>query len=620
MIRLACLLLVTSFLASPALAQAFRVQTGQHSDFTRVVVSLPSEQALWEFRPDADGYALFLAPQSRGTLDGFYDLIPRDLVTGVYYDFDAGKLSFMCNCSAQAQLYQSRHVVIDFRSTPSPSAFPVIFETAETPKRPEILHPIPAAWQPPMRRNKSNGDEAIAASASALSTAVAQGTLQAIGPQSLSGGHLQATAPTASAPGIAFRTAMEQVPVASAEVEKKDARCIDDPLLSFPTFSAEDEFGETFVMLRSQIIDDIGNPVPDAILVLAKFQAANGLGVEARRLLHDSQLDTLASTSARALTFLSESDFVRADLGESGKGCAGWHGFWASLSDTSSLSLQLPTDEIVHKFKTLPPYLQEKLVHRTVERLRSVGHADEALLVLQTVVGDRDKFVAHASQGVSEAFQGGMIDAMGAARSPTAMQDHFEVATEASGPLDDNLIGAVASLAFEFQGTEDAAKLTDTVLSSLTARGDIHAATAFVISLSKNGQPEDFERNLDTFFAYAVEEASDAELVDLLFGELGAKMPPDFALQAQSRLEAIGIRPPWDAPEASPVAVSVQHEPATHIEPDIPYSAPASETVQSAAPTNLANYRSLLSKTASVEQNVQGVLSQSADFASLVEN
>ncbi|MGL5011213.1 MAG: hypothetical protein ACRC6I_15145, partial [Paracoccaceae bacterium] len=110
-------------LSGPARPDTVSVESGEHADFSRLVLSLPASQD-WQFGRTATGYELALAlPDQRFDVSGVFDLIPKDRLTGLFVDPTSGKLqlSVACNCHAMPFSLDDRTIVIDLRDGPPPA-------------------------------------------------------------------------------------------------------------------------------------------------------------------------------------------------------------------------------------------------------------------------------------------------------------------------------------------------------------------------------------------------------------------------------------------------------------------------------------------------------------------
>ncbi len=104
-----------------ALGQA-RILSGEHEDFSRLAVILPT-QTEWRAEPVADGWRVSFEPQV-GPIDlgRVFDLIPRDRIEAVRQDGADGSLfiSSTCDCHLDAFDAGPRVVALDVKDGPDP--------------------------------------------------------------------------------------------------------------------------------------------------------------------------------------------------------------------------------------------------------------------------------------------------------------------------------------------------------------------------------------------------------------------------------------------------------------------------------------------------------------------
>ncbi|OYX24613.1 MAG: hypothetical protein B7Z10_08905 [Rhodobacterales bacterium 32-66-7] len=141
----AALLLVA--LASPALGQTARVISGEHDDFTRLVVELPAADG-WTVGRTAMGYAFATAADTPPAYDlsTVWERIPRTRLQGLRADPDSGALllTVACACHVFPFEYRPGVIVLDIKDGPAPAGS--VFETAFA-ALPEV-DPLAPGFQP----------------------------------------------------------------------------------------------------------------------------------------------------------------------------------------------------------------------------------------------------------------------------------------------------------------------------------------------------------------------------------------------------------------------------------------------------------------------------------------
>ncbi|MBC7736337.1 MAG: hypothetical protein H7245_03725, partial [Candidatus Saccharibacteria bacterium] len=153
MIRRIAALVILLLLPLQAHGQAAQVTSGDHVDFTRIVVQYPGAVD-WTVGRTPDGYELRL-PDSGTAYDltKAFDLIKKDRLAAIWTDPSTGslKLTIACACYAIPFEYRPGTVVIDIRNgtPPAGSAFELALEGAPPPQPPLAMTPTPA-MDPPL--------------------------------------------------------------------------------------------------------------------------------------------------------------------------------------------------------------------------------------------------------------------------------------------------------------------------------------------------------------------------------------------------------------------------------------------------------------------------------------
>ncbi len=176
-----------------AMAGTVTFRSGEHADFSRLVLDIPPGTD-WSLNRLADDYVLSLGEGMSFDTSAAFDRIPRDRIAALETPPDTGELVVRlgCDCHAVAFLFAPGKLVIDVADGPAPPGSP--FEVARDgatgepgPDRPILPLVTPA----PDRSAEAallfaipepdpvGGDPALAGLAADLSRAVAAGLLDA---------------------------------------------------------------------------------------------------------------------------------------------------------------------------------------------------------------------------------------------------------------------------------------------------------------------------------------------------------------------------------------------------------------------------------------------------------
>lgn len=145
MIRRFGFLLLLVFLPQVAIAAPVQVTSGDHPDFTRLVVQF-SGPVDWQMGRTADGYELRIPDKAaKYNLSKVFDLIGKNRLAAIWADPDTGALHFGVGCACFAMPFEFRPgtVVIDIRNGPPPkgSSFELPLDGGEVAQ----LEPPPVA-------------------------------------------------------------------------------------------------------------------------------------------------------------------------------------------------------------------------------------------------------------------------------------------------------------------------------------------------------------------------------------------------------------------------------------------------------------------------------------------
>ncbi|PID35462.1 MAG: hypothetical protein CR958_00045 [Rhodobacterales bacterium] len=117
-------------LASPLSAETVEVRSGDHDDFSRLLLRFPASEE-WRFGKTPDGYEFHTAREDVSyDLDQVYSLISRNRIKSVR-DLGGGRLALDVSCDCHADAFEIRQgmIVLDIKDGPAPySKSP--FETA----------------------------------------------------------------------------------------------------------------------------------------------------------------------------------------------------------------------------------------------------------------------------------------------------------------------------------------------------------------------------------------------------------------------------------------------------------------------------------------------------------
>lgn len=602
-------------------AQTLLVQSGEHADFTRLVIAI-GEDRDWTLEEDRRGWRLTLDPVPDGfALDGVFDLIPRTRLADLSVDEDL-LLDLACACPVTAFRHEERFLVLDIGD-----AEPALLEAAPERGLPDaalpdladiligqdavdpILSPLvdtpvdPA--DAPIDAPNPRIAEAAALMAEQLARAAASGLLDAaLGRPLADADPLPPVAPVAEAQVEEARSDVEpeaatdpseaampqSLPVTAATAldRPQPAELRVPPLLSEPgcsgalvplrSWASGAGIDQGLGALNAALYDDRDQLVPDGVMNLARHYLYYGFGAEAAFWLR--QLD---SPDALLLQIASLVDGGAAppfaDVRDTAR-CSPEELLWYYLGGAIGVPL-LPEDlsALQRAFGDLPPGLRDQLGPVLVRRL----HADGALATARTL---RDTL-----------HRGGRLDAtvlrlidldIGLAPdpSPTRTREALAIDLRDDGPSPAATMAA--ALAFDREGgvPTDPDRLsvaeallretgdgvaTDTLWGEIVlaraAIGDLDGALALLQAGGRAAAIQD--QTLTRLFDARV-DVDDVAAVLVLAHLFGDAWRPDGSEGGRVRVRAIAALHDSDLLEAATILQSTQRALVLPTEPAMP--------------------------------------------------
>lgn len=489
MIRWLAALCLCLLAGSPALAQAVRVTSGEHADFTRIVLEFPGPVD-WKVGRTADGYALQLPGEPPVfDLSRAFDLIGKGRLAAIWADPDTGALhlSVACACYAIPFEFRPGTVVIDLRNgdppkgssfeepigggdvtvlsdkpAPRPQARPAtlpgaaLAEAEAKPAEPAVEGPaIAYRWtdrlaEPrPERAQLATSGLGLALTApetvkpdleplrQSLIEQLGRGATQGIIDMAKPRGNLDdGESPSAGAegnPSVELRLGeapnldLRQKGEKPEPLTAQGQACLPDDKLAIADWIGEGPVSEQIGPAMEGLIGEFDRPEPEAVAKAVRFQLGLGFGAEARAILRafPSAQEDEAIWQSMSRVLDDEEDASSAFAGMAA--CDTAAALWALLSDPTVLALgQVEKAAVLRAFSALPIHLRHQLGPTLVDRFL-------AMKDLTTATALRDSIL----RGTEE--PGPEIEMMEAAfekagGSPAAAAARLEAVAAESGP------------------------------------------------------------------------------------------------------------------------------------------------------------------------------------------
>ena len=469
LIALAALLLPLS-----AGAEAVKVSSGDHADFTRIVIEL-AQPVDWKMGRTADGYELRL-PEA-GTqydLSRVFAAIGKDRLAAIWADPESGALHFgiACACFAIPFEFRPGTVVVDIRNgtPPEGSSFENPLDGGVAPTlsakprirpvgRPGTARPVPvydwttslaeAAALPgpaspelaleldPKEAVKLNLEPLRQSLIEQLSRGATDGVVDMAKPkvavEELSDdGNPSVEIRTGEAPNLVLRQNGE----GDAPLSAEGGGCIPDSKLDIASWAEETPVSEQIGPAISGLTGEFDRPDPEAVRKAARFYLNLGFGAEARAILRafptDQEDEAIWQSMSRILD--EEPDKTPAFAGMAA--CDTAAALWAILADPAVLTVgQVEKSAILRAFSALPIHLRQQVGPTLVDRFLAMKDFASATALRDAVL----RGTAEPGPDI-ELMEAAIEKASG---SPAASASRLEALTAQSGPASPDALVAL---------------------------------------------------------------------------------------------------------------------------------------------------------------------------------
>ena len=389
-LRLALVLLA---LAGPLAAEPARVISGEHADFTRLVVQLP-EVAGWTVGRTAMGYGFATDGQDQlgYDLSTVWNRIPRTRLQALRVD-GALLLTLACACHVIPFEYQPGMIVLDIKNGPPPpgSAFESPFDAATATGEPSASDrpssPGAFDWLEIARGSDAGSGTGMLPISKLdrpsldplrmeLLEQISRGAADGVVKMALPGKPPKAPASDAEIdwarisigelPGLAVRD--PKTP--SQAMQPDGAACSPDSALAISDWGANRPPLDLLAEARGGLYGEFDAAVPEAVLRSVRLHLYLGFGAEAQQyadLLPEPAPDlALLVSMARLIDDQADpnSPFMQMTA------CDSNAALWAALAhDRLPVGADVKTEAIARGFLALPPHLRLHLGGRLAELL-----------------------------------------------------------------------------------------------------------------------------------------------------------------------------------------------------------------------------------------------------------
>lgn len=576
--KLWALFVLAAFLPSASLALPAVITTGEHSDFTRLVVTLP-EPSDWRLGRVADGYTLSVDQQDlQYDLTKAFTRIAKTRIADVGQVPATSDLHIVagCACYVTAFAFRPNVIVVDIKagapSAESPFEVPLVsFAPANAnPPQPAVTAlptptVIPLDWTQ-RAENIVEAEKPVADTATRLPAGFRETIVQQLGAAASQGlvkldtekADQEETVAKDSppqpepSPEASFRVITEagmdmRVGGDLDETPPLQEKCLPAEAVDIAAWGKSgDDPMESLSAIHRMLVTDADRLADSQLADAARQYLYLGFGAEARL--------TLASVQSPAQLEQALSDIGHiidgAQLAESAftgmEACTGPAALWAVLArDHLRLSEPVAAGAIVQAFAALPLHLREALASRLIDRFLESGDETTAHMIRDTI--------SRATEQIPPAMQMAEARLELHENRPEQAKAALQAASALPGP--DEAAALVALIDMDFAARTAVGADRIAMLETLAAQNrgqDIEAdlRRSLVLAYALSGEfalSHDALQNAPAaagdFWALMAESGAEADILDLAFSP-----PPNLAaidsassLMIAQKLHALGF-------------------------------------------------------------------------------
>lgn len=567
-------------LAGPAEAEAVRVASGEHGDFTRLVVSGPG-MAGWRLGRTDDGYGLALPGAPPVDLSQVFRLIGRERLSAIWVDPPTGLLRLRLDCLCHALVSQdpAGFIVIDLRDGAAPpgSVWEQPILGANLPElrsapgirprpRPASLAILGPSWAGAVQAAArvdlgpaipgvpvDNGSIGLAAALTEdLARGAARGLVDFAGrppPQDGGGaGKVWPNLRSFDAARAGLRTGFgpsEALPLGAG-----GRPCPADQALDIGSWGDDRPIWQQIGEVQSELVGEFDQPDPEARARAVRFMLFAGYGLEARRMIAALPLSPGTPSDEGiwiAMAEILDGEDVTDPAFSGMAACNGRSAMWALLATPSSGGdLNANTAAVRRTFSELPRHLRNLLAPRLMDRLTALGDDDSAYEIKAAMTRGGDLPPPEAARAIADLAlaEGDPAAALAATEavpatgpgSALALAASVEAKVRLGQPVAADTAAALEALIAEHGGSAAGPDLLRALVLAEAASGDFSAAIA---QLPQAPEAEDAVWDL-------LSRADDDRLLRhaVLAGQdIPKGIPPATRLAIASRLADLGLGP-----------------------------------------------------------------------------
>lgn len=557
------------------------VRSGEHGDFTRLVIDMPT-QSDWRLEQNGAQAVLHIAQGVTGfDVSQAFSRINRNRLSALRLGDDKGKLllDLACSCSIQSFLFGQNMLVLDISESPEmvspasaggPEAAPLlsfgsISKSEDRTKLPLFLPERPIVQKPPVTVPDTDLTTAVKAAErrllAELARAATQGLLEPATPI-VPKQDITITQSAENLPEPMRKQPVDHVPLrAFTSLDESlmehmrvdgavlgNVACLSDSEFAVAEWGG-DGFGSGLAMWRAGLYDELDKVDPVAAVGLARHYLHYGFGAEARLavMMQDRPHPVLT-----VLSFLVDGN-PPGDQGPlTGQtACSGSVALWAVLAlPDEGEHTEIDDQSVVRHFNSLPEHLRQTIGPDLAHRLSRYQYDEAALMVMRRLDLLPHSETASKKMALAQIAEkrGATTDAQVARKavveenswqSPTALADLIASELAAGREILPETADLVAAFAFEHRSGPDADKLA---WAEIQARaGAEQFATAFTALEAFENAASQY--GTEQIFDLLRVNASDEVFLTLILPrlDLAAALLPETANGLAKRLLKLGF-------------------------------------------------------------------------------
>ncbi len=551
-------------------AETADVTSGEHADFTRIVVSLDQERA-WRFGRGSDGYLLTIdSENTEYDLSKVFNRIPKSRILDIKQVDGTSdlRITLACPCYATAFAFRPSVLVVDIWNgqPPEKSEFegPVASFHARQIEQEVSQDPIPIAgalnWaarsiEAPEMLNATeiNTESSFQGSASfreTLTQQLASAASKGVVEIEISEEHISkpSSAEDIEMPIRIDTEISEAIRIIGndADVAMIDNKCLPDDAVDLPSWSSLDvQIGSDLADIHQMLVSD-ADPLPSEILkTAAQRYLFLGFGAEAKQLLslivNPSQDDLALISIADVLEQNSQNNSSLSGM----EGCGNAAALWSVLSrDSLRTAEPINSGAILRNFATLPVHLRKHLASALIERFLEQGDKQSAESVREILARGLEDAglaipVASARLDMAEGRVAPAVKSLEQAVSrpgqdePAALIALVDFALESQERVSNELIKSLEALAAQLGGQPVAAGLNRALVIAYALEGEFQQASSYLSNATEADQP---------YWSILAQNGGDSDILEYSFlPPLREHTDPETVFKMANRLAKLGF-------------------------------------------------------------------------------